>query len=1094
MKFLIAFLLLVLLVPCTAQEPLSMKPSEDFIWQKTFAARTMGGDFKWTPVPFDYNPGPSIRYIDFRDGNDTNDGKTKETAWKHHPWDEKAQADAAACSGIQTYVFKRGIIYRGSLTAKESGRPGGPIQLTSDPSWGTGEAVIAGSAAITGGWKKGGSPKDMPEPEKVWVADVKGMKEITSLFIGGNKPVRVALARDPNWTDRNKDDVMAEWGVWNDSKPVKEKWQRFPKPQIGPDRFWMSDPELLTEKDANAYDGARVWTEYAGLMGSPYPNPVLGFDPASHAVKIGSCWGGAARPIEGCRYFIEDHPRFLDEPGEYWHDEKAGKLYIRLPGDADPNTVLIEVPQQQTQITIRDKNYIQISGLTFSYQRVTQVHQRFWDLPEEDPAGVKILGSAEHIRINNNIFRNIVRAVWVDGLSDASRIDWISITDNEMAYCDHDAIMINQGKTKNTPQTGFLGRVEILRNRIYESGLRVRRAAHGHTVKVNYADVLVIAGNIISRTRGAGIFVFGGKAGGKTVPDELTRMLIFQNQVEYSNMTSNDWGGIEAWQGGPCYIFDNVSKSPGGYWACLDSVTNDTWTEWNRMMDRKYSWGKDFFVSQIRSVAGCWSRSRRNAKSAGFAYTYYFDGAFKQYLFNNIGVGKSSDVTSSLCSTGAVHCVGGSFALNIFNNTFWRFGAGLHRGGKYSSPDLFLGNLFSDMGDMFIVHQSPLYKPKKKRVFDADADPERNAEQTKSPTLLQGWASNVFEGKPYRFGCVDETGRMSETLEDFNKTLEAEKAISRNAGKMADSQQIREPENGDYRPVKGSAAEQAPVRNFIPWALGATVGEWEFRLMENEPGRIPGEHWYMTEEYTHRGMYRQLPRHDLTAVGVSADNYTDAPCDNWIKSGLRLDGETQYCVFTDKDMKSDIDYKDKKNPKNSFHVDGSKRLTVDMDTNDFLIETVIRLEEGFKAGGLAGKEGTAGYLLAVNEKGQAEMSLTANSNKLITVTASPKLGDGAWHHVIAEVDRSSGISFYVDGKKADVSVNGPMPDKNISLSNSGDFLVGKDSKGNHLAVSIDFMRVCRSTLKSSRTSIEELYAWEFNGPQFRSWWGTPVGE
>ena len=50
--------------------------------------------------------------------------------------------------------------------------------------------------------------------------------------------------------------------------------------------------------------------------------------------------------------------------------------------------------------------------------------------------------------------------------------------------------------------------------------------------------------------------------------------------------------------------------------------------------------------------------------------------------------------------------------------------------------------------------------------------------------------------------------------------------------------------------------------------------------------------------------------------------------------------------------------------------------------------------------------------------------------------------------------------------------------------------VGKDFVG-----AIDFLRVCRSTLADSKTSIEELYAWEFDGPALRDFCGNkPTGK
>ena len=126
-------------VPVTFQsKPVDYKYS----WQKQHANITSGGDIKWNPDDFVFETGTSVRYIDYEEGDDSNDGRTKSTPWKHHPWDNNATGNAAACTGIHTYVFKRGVVYRGKLIARESGTPLNPVRLTSDPAWGSGKAYF----------------------------------------------------------------------------------------------------------------------------------------------------------------------------------------------------------------------------------------------------------------------------------------------------------------------------------------------------------------------------------------------------------------------------------------------------------------------------------------------------------------------------------------------------------------------------------------------------------------------------------------------------------------------------------------------------------------------------------------------------------------------------------------------------------------------------------------------------------------------------------------------------------------------------------------------------------------------------------------
>jgi hypothetical protein len=82
------------------------------------------------------------------------------------------------------------------------------------------------------------------------------------------------------------------------------------------------------------------------------------------------------------------------------------------------------------------------------------------------------------------------------------------------------------------------------------------------------------------------------------------------------------------------------------------------------------------------------------------------------------------------------------------------------------------------------------------------------------------------------------------------------------------------------------------------------------------------------------------------------------------------------------------------------------------------------------------------------------------------------------------VDRAAGrATLYIDGKPAGEGALDAVL-KDAALSNSADFVVGKGFRG-----AVNFLRVCRSTLAESKTSIDELYAWEFNGPFLRDFTG-----
>ncbi len=67
-------------------------------------------------------------------------------------------------------------------------------------------------------------------------------------------------------------------------------------------------------------------------------------------------------------------------------------------------------------------------------------------------------------------------------------------------------------------------------------------------------------------------------------------------------------------------------------------------------------------------------------------------------------------------------------------------------------------------------------------------------------------------------------------------------------------------------------------------------------------------------------------------------------------------------------------------------------------------------------------------------------------------------------------------------------------DASVSLANDGDLYVGGTPAGRHLDGTLDFLRIAHGTLADADTTIEELYAWEFDGPFLRDFAGRkPVG-
>ncbi len=266
----------------------------DFPWQEPQATVTETGALLWKPKPFvDDLREQNLRYIDYENGDDEEDGKTPQTAWKHHPWDFDAAGNAKSCSGSITYVFKRGVLYRGQLHSTQSGTPEQPIRLTSTKDWGEGEAIFAGSRQLDGGWVKATTvkhPERLADPGKVWAFNLRktdwwnkgkpGFKSSLVQYRKNNRPklkppfiglyaigkdgrtIRNHLARNPNWQEPGEDYAHDYWPAWDGDATA---WNRGLQ--------WGAHDEELKGFPQDYFTGAIIWTTWPSLMGGATPLP-----------------------------------------------------------------------------------------------------------------------------------------------------------------------------------------------------------------------------------------------------------------------------------------------------------------------------------------------------------------------------------------------------------------------------------------------------------------------------------------------------------------------------------------------------------------------------------------------------------------------------------------------------------------------------------------------------------------------------------------------------------------------------------------------------------------------------------------------------
>jgi hypothetical protein len=1025
-----------------------------FCWQESHAKTTPQGDIVWNPRPFQFEKGASVRYIDFDAGSDDNAGDSKDKPWKHHPWDPEATGAAKACGGVHTYVFKRGVIYRGAMVAKESGKPGEPIRLTSDPSWGTGVAVICGSEKATG-WKKENIHKDIPEPEKVWATDLNFAPRCVWMVAPASVPAgrdagatRIPLARTPNWKVSDPENVNSEWWEWDQKgqKPFDNYVDlNGTKKHLAVDSVHLTQPE-------DYYQGAILWTEHGWVSGAPYPVPVEIVDTNKHALGFGGRWSGNAGSYhitKCCRYYLEDKPHYLDDPnGEFWFEKKGegGRLYLRLPGDADPNTVQIEAAKRLTLVDGENVSHLAVSGLTF---RFTNIHWNIAGTGGEGkdilPACVRMLRSGTDIRVANCLFEHINAAAYIKAGALGESFDQIVITDNEVRDTDRGGFFVIEGAGWGDvlPTFGLLFDAKVLRNKLEYIGRRPLRFTFGDAIHLMNPQTAEVAGNVMEHCYSQGIDVSGAKRGAMTRDVPLARILIHHNRANYTLESNDDYGGIETWQGGPIYVYNNISTNTGG---------------------------------------------RRNASFMGadgggtFGHCYYLDGSFKNYHFNNIAWGRSKDPKSPLNTCSAFQEIH-SYQNTFFNNTAGNVKELSRRQAPQAGRNKYLGNVIQDVSVWVFRHADPAKTAEEGNA--RDAGPKKDVYHVETNAYANNICSTIE-----KFGVFEPSGRWLEDMPSFAKAQEAAKAIVASTGETAKAALLRDPAKFDFRLQPNSPALNKGVKVFVPWTLYAMAGEWNFYHTGGDPASIIDEHWYMTPYYQNRGDYYQKPMFPLTAVNIKEENYVQGVLEDWVAGALKLNGKDQYATIPAATLAEPFNYtmtyvKEKKDPEKKTAA-GPDLKNPQIHASNFVLEVYFQTEAGHTGGVLIEKMNGNGYSLTVNDKGGVTFAVKGDGGAG-SISSAAKVNDGKWHHVVAESDRETKkLVVYVDGKK---DSEGAGIGKEVALANDGDLCAGGTAKGRCLAGTFEFLRIALGTLADAKTTIEELYAWQFDGPFLRDFDG-----
>ncbi len=863
-------------------------------------------------------------------------------------------------------------------------------------------------------------------PRSVWLV----RKEGDSL--------RIPLARTPNWKRSNPVDVKSEWWVWdNPRKPFGNTIRNAAGQQV----HLGIDTKHIKDKPEDYFKGALIWPEFGWVMSQPYPTQVEVVDLTQNGLGFAGWTGGGTGGVimRNMRYYLEDKPHYLDDPeGEFWFEKKgaSGRLYLRLPGDADPNEARVEAGKRPNLVNGEKVEHLDISGLIFRFTpSMWDLTSTPWDFrttpwgvrPELHPGCVRAWGSGKGIRIANCLFEHVFFPIRIRALLDGQRVDDVRIEDNEFRHTDNGILSVEDGSGWGYAKLrGRLGDVRVYRNRSFETGTRPRYSS-GTGINVSGARTVEIAGNVIERSYAQGIDVLGAKTSGMWGDVPFTRILIHHNKVWESMLNCNDYGGIETWQGGPAYVFDNLSYNAQGY----------------------RNWG------------------HATGKDAGFGHAYYLDGTFKNYHFNNIAWGKSKDAASPVANCSAFQEII-SYQNTFFQNTAYNFHEGSRRQAPAAGRNKYLGNIWDGMGQYVFRHADPARTEAEGNAKDAGPRRGHFALET------DAYGRNVFHDFA-EMGILEPSGRWLRTFDDFKGALQKNKGLLCELGEVSKTSPLRDPAKGDFRPAKDAAGIGKGVKVFVPWALSGVVGEWNFYPAGNDPAHLLDEHWYMTDYYVSREEYYKRPTYPLKGVNVTREDYVQGKLEDWSAGALSFSpAKKQYATLSHAEIMKPFSFRDLKKSRHEnarpepCTIEGEALKNPQIYASNLLVEVYFKTAPGHTDGVLMEKRKGNGYSLMVGATGKLSFQVRGTGASAIA-ESKVNVNDGQWHHAIVEADRQARtLTVYVDGKK-DGSAEGV--DASVSLANDGDVYVGGTPEGRCLDGTVDFcaLRRGRSPTRTRRS-------------------------
>ena len=261
-------------------------------------------------------------------------------------------------------------------------------------------AAGVGSARILGlrrlrGWTRG--------DDGIWELDLGAPAEFHTLYENGR---RARKARHPNYVHHPEQPTAAA--------PYLTSEDGSPLGQSGTDsRSWITwrpgdldlPPLTLGQMKITLFPWGKCdWQRWTC--------PVTEMDPLGRRITFDNL-GDATQILGQARYYLEDHPVFLDAPGEFYLDQTRGRLRYLPMADGDPNELDVSMPVVHDLIRLQGTgledpvHHLAFEGLTFEgtdgLAPVLHWWTRAWGRTDH---GLIRLSASHHIEVRNCHLKN----------------------------------------------------------------------------------------------------------------------------------------------------------------------------------------------------------------------------------------------------------------------------------------------------------------------------------------------------------------------------------------------------------------------------------------------------------------------------------------------------------------------------------------------------------------------------------------------------------------------------------------------------------------------------------------------------------------